>query len=547
MFISVRRSSRIKTNTVSAVLLMSWILLSITNVYILLGRTTTSSLLVSAGHVYTDSFPTNDEYDFMILDADSVYGSPYGGFSRSVSSRLAKLPLKLPHADVNSDDYQPDYTTIRDNQGRPFACRVYHEDEIDPESFNDSMFNAPILMKSKKDDDGRKYGEEQQEEQGQQKEEEEKPTYSETMGTAEQDNEASRVKTHGGEGELGLHRAESVVEVSAAAGGSTGAEGTTGGSDNVRRSTSNDGQQDGQDVTVAEDTPGPPRRRDPHVIAQELSSRLQALVGMCAQIHMGWWSYSWCHQTDIKQFHVVISKVNGQIQNLEIEDITVLGKFNDRRVKLPERDNLDLKAVETFGKPKYFGDKKPVGAIVETFVGGDVCPETYDPRQTRVTIQCCSEKVIARSKGGVLRDGVPIETDIVSLVEITESKDPPCNYQMTVCTPLLCAQDEDNDEIKGVTKEEANAGDDSSSKISSSSPLAAKDSPRKKIPDGRMDPSVVEEMSVVEVLNAMFGASGKVCILYGTGSWWVYEFWYVNVLMISRFFFRCVCSSTQIE
>ena len=40
-------------------------------------------------HVYTDSFPTNDEYDIMALDPSTAYGTPYGGFSRATASRLA--------------------------------------------------------------------------------------------------------------------------------------------------------------------------------------------------------------------------------------------------------------------------------------------------------------------------------------------------------------------------------------------------------------------------------------------------------------------------
>ena len=47
-------------------------------------------------HLFTDSFPRNDEYNMMALEPETPFGTPYGGFSRATASRLAALPLKLP-------------------------------------------------------------------------------------------------------------------------------------------------------------------------------------------------------------------------------------------------------------------------------------------------------------------------------------------------------------------------------------------------------------------------------------------------------------------
>ena len=80
--------------------------------------------LADSSHVYTDSFPTNDEYDFAVLDPDTVYGSPYGGFSRATASRLASLPLKLPNVPEELREFEPVYTQVRDYQGRPFVWYV---------------------------------------------------------------------------------------------------------------------------------------------------------------------------------------------------------------------------------------------------------------------------------------------------------------------------------------------------------------------------------------------------------------------------------------
>ena len=88
----------------------------------------------------------------MALDPSTPYGTPYGGFSRATASRLASLPLKLPSigTGADSDEFDPMYTTVRDMYGRPFACRVYHEDELEPISLEGSMFDTPILKQKKK-------------------------------------------------------------------------------------------------------------------------------------------------------------------------------------------------------------------------------------------------------------------------------------------------------------------------------------------------------------------------------------------------------------
>jgi hypothetical protein len=115
------------------------------------------SSIINSIHVYSDSFPTIDEYDFTILDPDSIYGSPYGGYSRATRSRLASVPLYLPdvlsdeddernvNANNDVDDDDQKYMEIHDAAGRLFICRVYSEDELDPSSLGDSMYTAPKL------------------------------------------------------------------------------------------------------------------------------------------------------------------------------------------------------------------------------------------------------------------------------------------------------------------------------------------------------------------------------------------------------------------
>ena len=116
-------------------------LVLIAQFFIIIGK----QLTLCRGHVYTDSIPTYDKYDYSILDPEHVYGSPYGGFSRATRSRLASLPLFLPDLSDDITNDNPLYTEVRDADGRLFVCRVYHEDELDLDSLDESMFDAPKL------------------------------------------------------------------------------------------------------------------------------------------------------------------------------------------------------------------------------------------------------------------------------------------------------------------------------------------------------------------------------------------------------------------
>jgi hypothetical protein len=97
------------------------------------------------------------EYCFLSLlysvDPNTAYGSPYGGFSRATASRLASMPLTVPNIDQEVVDFDPIYMTTRDAAGRQYACRVYHEDELEPETLEDGLFDKAILKRLGESDD----------------------------------------------------------------------------------------------------------------------------------------------------------------------------------------------------------------------------------------------------------------------------------------------------------------------------------------------------------------------------------------------------------
>jgi len=149
--------------------MMVFIELLLLNIFlILLSR----SVLVE-GYDSSTLFPDNDEYDVTIINPETMFGTPYGGFSRASSSRLSKLPLILmsgfdevnieEESLVGNDEKSSNrYFHISDNDGRQFSCHGYVKDELSLESVYSSVFDMPIES-SKTNEDG---SEEKEEDEG---------------------------------------------------------------------------------------------------------------------------------------------------------------------------------------------------------------------------------------------------------------------------------------------------------------------------------------------------------------------------------------------
>jgi Glucosidase II beta subunit-like protein len=317
-----------------------------------------------ARHVYTDSFPSSyEEYDSSLLDPDSAYGSPYGGYSRATQSRLASLPLHLPPTTEELEDYQASnptntlYFKVRNSQGKLFACRVYHEDELEPDSLNESMFTAPRLLH-----------------------ESSYPAIASEAGAAT--NKASMVPQ--------VPRAE-------------------------------DPKKDALEL------PSSSLPTDSKIKAIErIDALLDQLEGTCAQIHKGWWSYEWCYGNKITQFHIDMDQFTAEIR---VESFTKLGQYETRNIVLNQ---------ESLEPNELAEDTPELARVTDTYADGDVCTDTGRPRTSQVHLMCCSPRILARQRGLLHRHKIPFDSDIVALVDVVESKEEICTYNVTLCTPLLC-------------------------------------------------------------------------------------------------------------
>ncbi|KAG7363315.1 glucosidase II [Nitzschia inconspicua] len=427
-------------------------------------------------HVYTDSFPTHDEYDMMALDPDTPHGTPYGGFSRATASRLASLPLKLPDVGEQLEEFEPIYTTVQDTFGRPFVCRVYHEDELDPMSLKDSMYNTPILNKERQD-----FGREQTNEDKYPV----RPSPDKTEDSVIEESKTENLKDD-----------------------NPNQEGNSAVADVASKT---DAADSDSDAKTKPETTSSYAKMDRVMFIQEIHKRLSRLAGLCAQMHPDWWSYEWCYDKKVTQFHINMQSVQvGKTFDIKLEDITSLGVFSERRIisVLDEHRQADLDHDQIDGLD--FAEGRPeLARVIDTFINGDICPDTGKPRVTESTLRCCSERILSQSKGGVLKNGRPVTTDIMTMVKTTEWSEEVCHYNITLCTPLLC--------------------DDSISDGVSNGPLesSSKETSSKKNNNDinlKLDPVAVEKMSIPEVLQQIFGDDGDSCIQVGTGGWWVYEF-----------------------
>jgi hypothetical protein len=96
-------------------------------------------------------------------------------------------------------------------------------------------------------------------------------------------------------------------------------------------------------------------------------------------------------------------------------------------------------------------DVPELARVVDVHDNGDVCDETKKPRKTYVQYQCCSGKMMNQRRGMFHKAGKPVESNLAAVYDVVEDPDHVCTYNVTVCTPLLCGDNDDDDEKQDVS------------------------------------------------------------------------------------------------
>lgn len=510
--------------------------------------------------------PSHDEYDQKIFDPRSIYGAPYGGYARATRSRLAALPLRLVggagfdlpplvapdegtaededagageqdegdggsagEGRVSDGEIAPKtpHFQLSDGQGRRFVCRPYHEDELEIESVMSSMFDAPILREyplALDDDD------------------------------EEDDEEFHATARGGGRGSAAVEYVHQDNRIPASHLGHTRLGGAGDAQQQAEQQVSQQQQKQQQRVPPIQKHKGPAVP----IHASDIAKQMAKLEGTCAQMHLGWWSYEWCHDAAVSQFHVKVLDAAEQqeaagggrggdrsslpaARKFEIESVTNLGRFRGRKVRVDDgRGGMPHFAAGENGENGGGRGRGLSGSIVvtDTFSDGDWCEEAGVHRLTEVEMRCCKEEelkvlrqVSAEAKGGEKDDGPQ-----AMFLSVFEPKGLTCQYKAKICSPLLCPEafkQYEGDEKSGpaigvIGGEDGSAGEESDMKIGtnaamdelkptaneaqgpmSNQQVAMEDNPAKK---GKKE-------SIRDILERTLGNH---CLQRNAG-WWTYE------------------------
>lgn len=139
---------------------------------------------------------------------------------------------------------------------------------------------------------------------------------------------------------------------------------------------------------------------------------LRELEGKCMYYFSGWWSYSFCYQKQIKQFHALPAG-RGIPHYPPIEDTEthsfILGRFiGNKGEEAKESVKTDVAELHTKGGSRY---------LVQHLGGGTKCDLTGRERKVEVQFHCH-----------------PQSTDHIGWIkELTT-----CSYLMVIYTPRLC-------------------------------------------------------------------------------------------------------------
>ncbi|ORX98589.1 hypothetical protein K493DRAFT_313600 [Basidiobolus meristosporus CBS 931.73] len=138
-------------------------------------------------------------------------------------------------------------------------------------------------------------------------------------------------------------------------------------------------------------------KEDLDKIAERGLELLQPLENKCIIYPESWWTYKYCHQKDLQQYHV-----NMEGDNTEGTMIFYLGRFKEPSSKEP------LARVQSIAGKKY---------LVQHWSDGTNCDLNGKPRTTEIQFHCNPN----------------VDYQIAEIKEVST-----CNYLMVILTSDLC-------------------------------------------------------------------------------------------------------------
>eukprot|EP00520_Triparma_pacifica_P006383 CAMPEP_0118646668 /NCGR_PEP_ID=MMETSP0785-20121206/8186_1 /TAXON_ID=91992 /ORGANISM="Bolidomonas pacifica, Strain CCMP 1866" /LENGTH=777 /DNA_ID=CAMNT_0006538691 /DNA_START=63 /DNA_END=2396 /DNA_ORIENTATION=+ len=267
---------------------------------------------------------------------------------------------------------------------------------------------------------------------------------------------------------------------------------------------------------------------DKPFLADVVEEVIDSLDTVCAINHAGWWSYEWCHEATVKQFHIGTKTVKekGKVKEENfLESVMNIGNWRGRSVKYDGHVTIN----EWVGHPEgsvnnpEFHDVEKI-QIVEHYTGGEKCPPEMRsrPRATDVVYQCCLDIDVKGRKSvsqALERSDVP-----AWFLEVGEAQ--PCKYVATICVQELCT-------ISEVTRQEfqknIKAGIEDTEALRLVEQIVKEKMEkwkRKELTDKTLATNGMstDGMSPTEIIDRDMK---NTCVQKGEG-WWTYEFCWRN-------------------
>ncbi|KAJ2454078.1 Protein OS-9 [Coemansia sp. RSA 2336] len=156
------------------------------------------------------------------------------------------------------------------------------------------------------------------------------------------------------------------------------------------------------------------RKEDEQAIMRGLEL-LQPLKRNCISYTAGWWTFEYCHDQRVRQYHRTAPDKNGDVAEIEYR----LGDYSHRKqypaIESSESDASGTQPEVRTTQIRQFGRKR---FLTQVWAGGTVCDITRQPREVEIQFHCDPNS----------------PERIVHVEEIAI-----CQYVMVINTPRLCA------------------------------------------------------------------------------------------------------------
>ncbi|KAK9482313.1 glucosidase II beta subunit-like protein-domain-containing protein [Lipomyces starkeyi] len=146
---------------------------------------------------------------------------------------------------------------------------------------------------------------------------------------------------------------------------------------------------------------------------------LEPLNGTCLYYMAGWWTYSFCHKVEVKQFHQLAPQKGVTLYppKEDPSESYVLGRVTRQKGSEESGEEEGDSAQSSFGEEKTVQSAGEMRYLVQKIGGGSICDLTGRERQIEIQFHCNQNS----------------HDKIAWIKEVTT-----CRYLMVIHTPRLC-------------------------------------------------------------------------------------------------------------